>query len=46
MDLVNAFALIALFVGIYGVLMVIAWAAETVLRKFFNIGMFPKDYFK
>ena len=46
MGIVEAFSFIALFVGMYGGMVVIGWAVDKVLRRTFNVGIFPKDYFK
>jgi len=46
MNIVEAFAFLALFIGCYGTMVVIGWAIDKVLRYTCNIGIFPKDYFK
>ena len=46
MDLVNAFALIALFVGIYMGMMFCGYVLDKVLRKIFKRGIFPEKYFE
>jgi hypothetical protein len=46
MSIVEVFAFIALFVGLYGGLMVISFVVDKLLRRFFGRGIWPKDYFK
>lgn len=46
MDIIEAFAFLALFIGLYGSLIGIGFVADKLLRRFFNVGIFPKDYFK
>jgi|TARA_X000001382_G_C3095543_1_gene154946 hypothetical protein len=46
MDVVEAFAFVALFVGLYGGLMLIGYVIDKVLRRLFNKGIFPEGYFK
>ena len=46
MDIVEVFVFISVFIILYGSMVCIGWAVDTVLRRFFNIGIFPKDYFK
>jgi hypothetical protein len=46
MDIVEAFAFMALFIGLYGTMVVIGWALDKFLRYTCNRGIFPKDYFK
>lgn len=46
MELIEAFAFLALFVGMYGGLMLIGFVVDKLLRQVFNRGIFPKDYFK
>lgn len=46
MNIVEAFAFLALFIGLYGSLMFVAWVIDKILRYTCNKGIFPKDYFK
>jgi|GEM_PF-3048714 len=46
MDVVEAFAFVALFVGLYGGMMLIGYVIDKVLRRLFNKGIFPEGYFK
>lgn len=46
MDVVEAFAFVALFVGLYGGMMLIGYVIDKVLRRVFNKGIFPEGYFK
>jgi len=46
MDVIEAFVLLAMFVGIYGVLMMCAFVVDKLLRRFFNKGIFPEGYFE
>ena len=46
MNIVEAFAFLALFVGLYGGLRVIGFVVDKLLRRFFDCGIFPKGYFK
>lgn len=46
MDVVEALALIALFAGLYGGMMLIGYVIDKVLRRLFNKGIFPEGYFK
>lgn len=46
MDVVEAFAFVALFVGLYGGMMLIGYVIDKVLRRMFNKGIFPEGYFK
>jgi hypothetical protein len=46
MDVVEAFAFVALFVGLYGGMMLIGYVIDKVLRRVFNKGIFPEEYFK
>lgn len=42
----DAFALLFLFIACYGTMLLGGWAIDKVLRRFFNVGIFPEDYFK
>lgn len=46
MDVVEAFVFVALFVGLYGGMMLIGYVIDKVLRRLFNKGIFPEGYFK
>jgi hypothetical protein len=46
MNIVEAFAFLALFVCLYGGLMGIGFVVDKLLRRLFGRGIFPKDYFK
>ena len=46
MSIVEVFAFIALFVGLYGGLMLIGFVVDKLLRRFFGCGIWPEDYFK
>jgi hypothetical protein len=46
MNIVEAFAFLALFVCLYGGLMGIGFVVDKLLRRVFGRGIFPKDYFK
>jgi len=46
MSLVEAFVGIAMFVGIYGSLIWAGFVVDKLLRRFFNVGIFPKGYFE
>jgi len=46
MGIVEVFVFIAAFVALYGGMVVIGWAIDKLLRYYWNIGIFPKDYFK
>lgn len=46
MDVVEAFAFVALFFGIYGAMLLIGYVIDTVLRRVFKKGIFPEGYFK
>lgn len=46
MNIVEVFAFLALFVGLYGGMMVIGFVVDKLLRRFFGRGIWPKDYFK
>lgn len=46
MDIVEAFAFLFLFIACYGTMLLTGWAIDKALRRFFNVGIFPKDYFK
>jgi len=39
-------AMFLLFAGTYGVLMVCAYLVDKILWRFFDRGIFPRDYFK
>jgi len=46
MSIVEVFAFIALFVGLYGGLMLIGFVVDKLLRRFFGKGIFPEGYFE
>jgi hypothetical protein len=46
MDIVEAFAFLALFVCLYGGLMAIGFVVDKLLRRVFGKGIFPKGYFE
>lgn len=46
MNIVEVFAFLALFICLYGGLMGIGFVVDKLLRRLFNVGIFPKDYFK
>lgn len=46
MDLVNAVALLGLFIGIYLGMVFCGYVLDKLLRKIFKRGIFPEGYFK
>lgn len=46
MNIVEAFAFLALFVGLYGGMMLIGFVVDKLLRRVFKRGIFPEGYFK
>lgn len=46
MDFLEAIALVGLFVLVYIWAMCCGYVLDKLLRKWFNRGIFPKDYFK
>jgi len=46
MEVLDALALVALFVGLYGCLMMVGFVVDKLLRRFFGCGIWPEDYFK
>ena len=46
MEFLDAIALVALFFGLYLGMMFIGYFVDKLLRRFFNVGIFPKGYFE
>lgn len=42
----EAFAFLFLFIVCYGTMIFAGYVVDKLLRRFFNVGIFPKDYFK